>query len=103
MGRATAELLAAQGATVAVLDLPGGKGAEAAAALGGAATFHPCDVTDETGTEQALDAALEAHGALHIAVNTAGGGFSKRTISKSGPLPMADFRKIIELNLLGTF
>jgi NAD(P)-dependent dehydrogenase (short-subunit alcohol dehydrogenase family) len=103
MGRATAELLAGEGATVAVLDLPDGKGAEVATALGGATTFHPCDVTDETGTEEALNAVLEAHGALHIAVNTAGGGVSKRTIGKSGPLPLADFRKIVELNLIGTF
>ncbi|MDN3357611.1 SDR family NAD(P)-dependent oxidoreductase [Actinomadura sp. DC4] len=103
MGRASAELLAGQGATVAVLDLPSGKGAEVVGGLGGSATFHPCDVTDEKGTEAALDAVLEAHGALHVAVNTAGGGVSKRTIGRSGPLPLADFRAIVELNLIGTF
>ncbi|MEO5876388.1 MAG: SDR family NAD(P)-dependent oxidoreductase [Streptosporangiaceae bacterium] len=103
MGRATAELLAEQGAVVAVVDLPGGRGEEAVAALGGAATFHPCDVTDEVGTEAALEAVLERHGALHIAVNTAGGGTSRRTIGKDGPLPLAEFRRIIELNLIATF
>jgi NAD(P)-dependent dehydrogenase (short-subunit alcohol dehydrogenase family) len=103
MGRATAELLAKRGARVAVLDLPGGKGAEVAAALGDIATFHPCDVTDDTGTEAALEAAAEAHGGLHIAVNTAGGGVSKRIISREGPLPLAEFRRLIELNLIGTF
>jgi NAD(P)-dependent dehydrogenase (short-subunit alcohol dehydrogenase family) len=103
MGRATAGLLADQGATVAVLDLPEGKGEQAAKELGGAATFHPCDITDEVGTERALEDVMGAHGALHIAVNTAGGGVSKRTISKAGPLPLADFRAIVELNLIGTF
>jgi NAD(P)-dependent dehydrogenase (short-subunit alcohol dehydrogenase family) len=103
MGRATAQALAAGGASVAVLDLPGGRGPEAVAELGGTATFHPCDVTDAEGTEAALAQALEAHGALHIAVNTAGGAVSKRTISKDGPLPLAEFRRIIELNLVGTF
>lgn len=103
MGRASAGLLAEQGATVAVLDLPSGKGAEAVAELGGDATFHPCDVTDEAGVEAALNAVVEEHGALHIAVNTAGGGASKRTVSKGGPLPLADFRQIIELNLIATF
>ena len=44
MGRASAELLAKRGAKVAILDLPGGKGAEVAAALGDVATFHPCDI-----------------------------------------------------------
>jgi NAD(P)-dependent dehydrogenase (short-subunit alcohol dehydrogenase family) len=101
MGRASAELLAERGATVAVLDLPNGKGAEAAAAIG--ASFHPCDVTDETGTEAALDAAVQAHGAVHIAVNTAGGGTSKRIISRHGPLPLSEFRRIVELNLVATF
>ena len=101
MGRATAELLSEQGATVAILDLPSGQGAAAADAIG--ASFHPCDVTDETGTQEALAVAAAAHGGFHIAVNTAGGGFSKRTISKDGPLPLADFRKLIELNLIGTF
>jgi NAD(P)-dependent dehydrogenase (short-subunit alcohol dehydrogenase family) len=101
MGRATAEAFARQGATLAIVDLPGGKGAAAAADLD--ASFHPCDVTDETGSEEALAAVVERHGGLHIAVNTAGGGVSKRTISKDGPLPMADFRRIIELNLMATF
>ncbi|GAA0957906.1 SDR family NAD(P)-dependent oxidoreductase [Actinocorallia libanotica] len=101
MGRATAELLAGQGATVAIVDLPNGRGAEAAEALG--ASFHPCDVTDEQGVDAAFDAVLETHGSVHIAVNTAGGGVSKRTISKDGPLPLAEFRKLIELNLVATF
>ncbi|WP_106401676.1 SDR family NAD(P)-dependent oxidoreductase [Actinocorallia populi] len=101
MGRATAEQLAAQGSTIAIVDLPDGRGPEAAEALG--ATFHPCDVTDEQGVEAALEAVLAAHGAVHIAVNTAGGGVSKRTISKNGPLPLAEFRKLIELNLIATF
>ena len=101
MGLATAELLREQGATVAILDLPDGKGAAAADELG--ATFHPCDITDEAGTEQALASVVETHGAVHIAVNTAGGGSSKRTIGRDGPLPLADFRKLIELNLIGTF
>ncbi|MCW2916824.1 MAG: NAD(P)-dependent dehydrogenase, short-chain alcohol dehydrogenase family [Actinomycetia bacterium] len=103
MGRASAELLAGQGATVAVLDLPGGKGEEAASALGGAATFHACDVTDAEGTEAALNSVLEVHDAIHIAVNTAGGGVSKRVIGKDGPLPLAEFQRIIELNLIATF
>ncbi|MDX6740959.1 SDR family NAD(P)-dependent oxidoreductase [Actinocorallia sp. A-T 12471] len=101
MGRATAELLAGAGAKIAILDLPHGRGPEAAKEIG--ATFHACDVTDEHGTEAALQEAVDAHGALHIAVNTAGGGTSKRTIGRDGPLPLADFRAIVELNLVGTF
>jgi NAD(P)-dependent dehydrogenase (short-subunit alcohol dehydrogenase family) len=101
MGRATAELLREQGASVAILDLPASRGADAAEAIG--ATFHPCDVTDAAATEAALADAVSAHGRIHVAVNTAGGGVSKRTISKTGPLPLEEFRALIELNLIATF
>ena len=46
---------------------------------------------------------MAALGGLHIAVNTAGGGIGKRTLSKDGPHPIEDFRRMIELNLIGTF
>jgi NAD(P)-dependent dehydrogenase (short-subunit alcohol dehydrogenase family) len=103
MARATAELLGRRGASVAILDLPTSAGAEVAKAIGNDTTFHPCDVTDFEGTEQALAAAVDALGGLHIAVNTAGGGIAKRTISKDGPHPLDDFRRVIDLNLVATF
>ena len=53
--------------------------------------------------ESALADAVAALGGLHIAVNTAGGGIGKRTLSKDGPHPLEDFRRMIELNLIGTF
>ena len=46
---------------------------------------------------------MAALGGLHIAVNTAGGGAAKRTLTKDGPHPLDDFRRTIELNLIGTF
>lgn len=102
MARATAELLAERGTAVAVLDRPGSEGAAVAEALGG--TFHPCDVTDAEGTEAAIDAAVEAlGGAVHITVNTAGGGGARRTLSKDGPHPLEAFRATVELNLISTF
>jgi NAD(P)-dependent dehydrogenase (short-subunit alcohol dehydrogenase family) len=101
MARATAELLRARGASVAILDLESSAGAEVAKSLDG--SFHPVDITDEKGTEQALQDAVDALGGLHIAVNTAGGGIAKRTLTKDGPHPLEDFRKVIELNLVATF
>jgi NAD(P)-dependent dehydrogenase (short-subunit alcohol dehydrogenase family) len=103
MGRATAERLAERGARVAVLDLPTSEGAAVAEELGVGASFHPCNVTDSDGVEAALAAAVEDLGALHIAVNTAGGGVSARTLSKSGPHSLDAFRSVIELNLIATF
>jgi NAD(P)-dependent dehydrogenase (short-subunit alcohol dehydrogenase family) len=101
MAKATAELLRKKGADIAILDLPASAGAEVAKELDG--SFHEVDVLDENQVESAMGDAVAALGGLHIAVNTAGGGIGKRTLSKDGPHPLADFRKTIELNLIGTF
>ncbi|HWC33355.1 MAG TPA: SDR family NAD(P)-dependent oxidoreductase [Mycobacteriales bacterium] len=101
MAKASAEQLKAKGASVAILDLPTSAGAEVAKELGG--SFHPLDVLDTDGTEQALQDAVEALGGLHIAVNTAGGGIGKRTLTKEGPHPLDEFRRVIDLNLIASF
>ncbi len=101
MARATAELLAQRGATIAILDLPSSAGAEVAAAID--AVFVPCDVTDDEGAERALASAVESLGGVHIAVNTVGGGKSRRTITRTEPHPLDEFRQTIELNLVATF
>jgi NAD(P)-dependent dehydrogenase (short-subunit alcohol dehydrogenase family) len=100
-GRATAELLAKRGASVAVLDRPQSKGAEVTDAIGG--TFHEVDVTDFAGTEQVLQQAVESLGGLHIAVTTAGGGIGERTIKRDGPHSLDSFRATVDLNLIGSF
>ncbi len=101
MAKATAEMLVREGAQVSILDLPGSNGKEVASELGG--SFHACDVTDFEGTEAALLAACDELGALHFVCNTAGGGIAKRTLSKKGPHPLDDFRRVIDLNLIATF
>jgi len=101
MAKASAELLKAKGAEIAIVDLPTSKGAEVAKELGG--SFFDCNVMDEEQTEAALTGAVESLGGVHISVNTAGGGIAKRTLTKEGPHPLADFRRIIELNLISSF
>jgi NAD(P)-dependent dehydrogenase (short-subunit alcohol dehydrogenase family) len=101
MARASAEMLRERGATIAIMDLPSSPGAEVADALGG--SFHPIDVTDFDAVELALGEAVEALGGLHIAVNTVGGGIAKRTLTREGPHPLADFQRVVDLNLVGTF
>src|SRR4051794_24348029 len=101
MAKASAELLRHRGASIAILDLASSAGAEVAKDLGG--TFHPVDVTDFEGAEQALADAVEALGGLHIAVNTAGGGVAARTLGKDGPHSLDAFRRVVDLNLVATF
>ncbi len=102
MARASAELLSARGAQIAILDLPTSAGEEVNGELGGVG-FFPCDVTDEEQTEAAISGAAEALGGVHISVNTAGGGLAKRTLTREGPHPLSEFRQTVELNLISAF
>jgi NAD(P)-dependent dehydrogenase (short-subunit alcohol dehydrogenase family) len=100
-GRATAESLAARGASVAILDRPESDGKAVTDGIG--ASFHEVDVTDFSGTEQVLNQAIEDLGGLHVIVTTAGGGIGERTIKKDGPHSLDSFRSTIDLNLIGSF
>lgn len=99
--RATAERIVAGGGTVAILDREESAGAEVAEQLGG--TWHPTNVLDFDGIAVVIDEAVDALGGLHVAVNTAGGGKAGRTLGRSGPFDLDDFRAVIDLNLIGTF
>lgn len=101
MGRATAQALAGQGARIAILDRADSAGKEVAAELDG--SFHVCDITDSDGAAEALASATQALGGLHIAVNTAGAGLAKRTLSREGPHDLESFQRVVDLNLVGTF
>ncbi len=100
-GRATAELLVARGASVAILDRAQSDGKDVAAGIG--AAFHEVDVTDFAGTEQVLQEAIDGLGGLHVIVTTAGGGIGERTIKKDGPHSLESFRATVDLNLIGSF
>lgn len=101
MGKATAEALAAHGAAVAILDREGSDGKEVASAIG--ATFYPADITDHTGLEETLGAAVSELGGLHIIVTTAGGGTAMKTLGRGGPHDLEIFRQVVDLNLVSTF
>jgi NAD(P)-dependent dehydrogenase (short-subunit alcohol dehydrogenase family) len=101
LGAATARLLAEAGAKVAVLDVNDKAAAEVAIDIDGIA-IH-CDVTDDAATEKALAQAAADHGPARIVVNCAGVGPAKRIVGRDGPMPLADFARVIEINLIGTF
>ncbi|MBU8812419.1 3-hydroxyacyl-CoA dehydrogenase [Mycolicibacterium goodii] len=99
LGLATTKRLLDAGAQVVVIDL---KGEEVVAELGDRAKFVAADVTDEAGVAEALDVA-ESMGPVRINVNCAGIGNAIKTLSKNGPFPLDGFRKVVEVNLIGTF
>jgi NAD(P)-dependent dehydrogenase (short-subunit alcohol dehydrogenase family) len=102
LGAAVAVALAQAGAKVAVLDVNADKAAAVAAQIGGLALVG--DITDTDSVNAALDAAEAAHGVPRIVMNIAGIGSAKRVIARDGsPAPMADFERVVRVNLLGTY
>jgi NAD(P)-dependent dehydrogenase (short-subunit alcohol dehydrogenase family) len=103
LGLATARRLAEAGAQVVLLDLPSSNGGEVAATFDGAAVFAAADVTDEEAVSEAFDAAEEL-GPVRVVVNCAGIGTPARVLTRDGKAsPLAAYRKIIEVNLIGSF
>ncbi len=102
LGGATTRRLVADGAKVIILDLDSSPGADLAAELGRAVTFVPTDVRDEDQVQAAIDVAT-AQGELRIAVTCAGVGTPGRVVGRNGPHPLDVFRRVVEVNLIGTF
>jgi len=103
IGRATAEKFAAMGAKVAIFDMNEEAGNALAKQLGDAAIFCAVNVTDEASAQKGIEQTMAAFGAIHICINCAGVGNAIKTVSKKGAFPLADFNRIIQINLVGTF
>lgn len=101
LGAATARALAQAGARVAVLDFNIDAARAVAQAFGGLAV--PVDVTSAQSAEAAFAAVNAELGAPRILVNTAGIAPGAKILGKNGPMPLDEFRKGIEVNLVGTF
>lgn len=101
MGAATARHLATLGAKVTVLDVNKDAVEQTAREIGGLGLV--CDVTDSESAERAFDAARAAHGPARIAINCAGVAPAQRIVGRDGAMPLDSFRKVIEVNLIGSF
>ena len=101
LGAATARAMATAGAKVTLLDVNMGAANAVAKEIGGIAIS--CDVSDAVSAENAIAAAREAQGSARVLVNCAGIGPAERIVSRNGPMPLENFRRVIEINLIGTF
>ncbi len=101
LGAASARALAAAGAKVTVLDVNMDQANAVAAEIGGMALS--CDVSDAGSAEDAVAKARDAHGAARILINCAGIAPAERIVGRGGAMPLDNFRKVIEVNLIGTF
>lgn len=101
LGAETAAQLAQAGAKVAVLDIDVEAAGAVAARIGGVAI--KCDVASADSGKAALEEAKGRHGIARILVNCAGVGPAKRIVGRDGPMPLADYERVIAINLIGTF
>jgi NAD(P)-dependent dehydrogenase (short-subunit alcohol dehydrogenase family) len=101
LGAACARTLAAAGAKVTILDMNEKAAADMAGELKGIAVL--CDVADSASAEAAVKNAAAAHGPARILINCAGVGTAKRIVGRDGAMPLADYERVIRVNLIGTF
>lgn len=102
MGAACAIELARAGAKVALLDMNLDGAQLLAQKIDGMAAS--CDVSDAANVESALAEVVKHYGAIHVAINCAGIAPAKRVVAKDGSaMPLADFKRVIDINLIGTF
>ena len=102
LGLATAGMLARRGARDAILDLNEEVGRASAADIGG--LFVLANVCDADSVGQALDEVGERLGVARVLVNCAGVAPVGKTVSREGtPHPLDQFRRAVEINLVGTF
>ncbi|UUP16424.1 3-hydroxyacyl-CoA dehydrogenase [Nitratireductor thuwali] len=101
LGEATARALAAKGAKVAIADVGMDRAEKVAGEIGGIAV--KCDVTSAEDGEAAVAAVSGKLGGPRILVNCAGIAVAMKTVGKDGPHPLDLYRKVIEINLIGSF
>ncbi|MGB3897854.1 MAG: 3-hydroxyacyl-CoA dehydrogenase [Mesorhizobium sp.] len=101
LGEATARALATRGAKVAILDVGIERAQKVAEAIGGIAV--KCDVSSAESAVAAIAEVGEKLGPARILVNCAGVAIGVKTIGKEGPHPLDQYRRVIEINLIGSF
>lgn len=102
LGAETTRTLIDAGAKVAAIDIDG-DGVQAVGDATGALAL-PCDVADAAATEAALALARQRHGAPRVLVHCVGRGYPRRIVSATdGPMPLDEFRQLVEVNLISTF
>jgi NAD(P)-dependent dehydrogenase (short-subunit alcohol dehydrogenase family) len=103
LGFATAQMIVENKGYVILADVNAEGGQNAAKTLGNRAKFVKTDVTDEASVQKAIAAAVKKFGGLNGAINCAGIGPAERILGRNGIHSLANFSKVININLMGTF
>lgn len=103
LGAATAQILHEHGGNVVIVDVDDERGPILAGGLGKRALFCRADVTREEQLAAAVQQGVEHFGGLQIAVCCAGIGPPRRVLGRDGVMPLEDFTRVINVNLIGSF
>ena len=103
LGAATVRNFVANGGKAVILDRDEVRSLELVKELGDSVAFFKTDVSDEESVQLAVNGAVECFGSIHFVVNCAGFGIGTKVFGKKGPHPLADFSRVIEVNLIGAF
>jgi 3-hydroxyacyl-CoA dehydrogenase/3-hydroxy-2-methylbutyryl-CoA dehydrogenase len=103
LGEACVRELAGAGAKVAIFDLDEQRGEKLAAGLGGHVIFARADVTGDAIVQEAIRKTMAAFGGLNVVINCAGIGVACKALTKKGPMPLSEFNRVVQINLVGTF
>jgi NAD(P)-dependent dehydrogenase (short-subunit alcohol dehydrogenase family) len=102
LGEACVRSLSALGGKVAILDVAAERGEKLAAELGPGVIFVAADVTDDESCRAAIGKVAAAFGAINVAINCAGVADPGKVLSKKGPMSLAFFNRVVQINLVGT-
>ena len=103
LGEATVRNFAEGGAKVVIFDMNESRGKDVAKELGDGVVFQKVDVTSEDSVAAGIETAMSNFGRINACVNCAGIGFAMKTMGKEGPHSYDHFKKVLEVNLFGTF
>ena len=103
LGEATVRTIVSKGGKAAILDMDTKRGEELCSELGPGVIFCKTDVTSETDVKSAISNALDSFGKLNVVLNFAGIAAAVKTLGREGPHDLDLFKKIVDVNLNGTF
>lgn len=103
LGEACVRRLVSGGASAVIVDVNEERGNALASELGEKVRFVKASVTSAEDVQTAVNTCKEAFGGLHILINCAGIGTAQRVLGKQGPMELATFSRVIEVNLIGSF
>jgi len=103
LGEACVLHLMKSGSKAAIFDMDKVRGEKLAMVYGPEAIFCNTDVTIEESVQVAISKTLQAFNKVNVVINCAGVGNPGKAMTKSGPLPLASFNHVIQINLVGTF